>query len=261
MSIYSGSDTDYEEIALRISAWLNKKIHSAGKTGGVFGLSGGIDSAVTAALCKRAFGDNCLAVLMPCHSSPDDLKDARLVAEHLGIETVEVDLSASFDAFYSAVSGDQEEKGGKDPAVFNIKPRLRMTTLYYFAQKKNYLVIGTGNKSEIVMGYFTKYGDGGVDVEPIGDLTKTQVREIAQHLGLPRSIIDRIPTAGLYSGQTDETEMGMTYEALDKIIACLEKGVVPQCDNKLYDKVKSVMRRMEHKTQAPPIYKIEQETW
>lgn len=261
MSKKSGSDTDYEEITHRITSWLYKKVYSAGKTGGVFGLSGGIDSAVTAALCKRAFTDNCLAVLMPCHSNPDDLKDAKLVADHLGIKTVEVDLSASFDAFYSAVAGEEAEKGSQDPAVFNIKPRLRMTTLYYFAQKNNYLVIGTGNKSEILMGYFTKYGDGGVDMEPIGDLTKTAVREIAQHLGLPQSIIDRVPTAGLYSGQTDETEMGMTYEKLDKIIKCLEKGVVPNCDSDLYDRVRAVIRKMEHKTQAPPVYKIEQETW
>ncbi len=261
MSKHTTPDTDYEEITTRITTWLNKKVYSAGKTGGVFGLSGGIDSAVTAALCKRAFGNNCLAVLMPCHSNPDDLNDAKLVAEHLGIKTVEVDLSTSFDAFYSAVAGEDAAKSGQDPAVFNIKPRLRMTTLYYFAQKNNYLVIGTGNKSEIVMGYFTKYGDGGVDVEPIGDLTKTQVKDIAAYLGIPRSIIDRVPTAGLYSGQTDETEMGMTYETLDKIIGCLEKGVIPPCNPDLYNKVKSIMIKMGHKTQAPPIYKIEQETW
>jgi len=261
MNKNSKSETDYNEISLRIISWLKKKIGVAGKTGGVFGLSGGIDSALTAALSKKAFGKNCLGVLMPCHSRPEDLADARLVAKHLGIETVEVDLSDTFDTFLAALNKTGEKEAPGNPAVFNIKPRLRMTTLYYYAQKYNYLVIGTGNKSEILMGYFTKYGDGGVDLEPIGDLTKTEVWEMAEFLEIPRVIIDRVPTAGLYPDQTDEGEMGMTYKDLDKIIKCLHKGVVPGCNNELLDKVKSTIRRMNHKTQAPPVFKIGEESW
>ena len=243
----------YEEIAVKIVEWLKRNVAKAGKTGGVFGLSGGIDSAVTAALCKRAFGDNCLGLLMPCNSNPADLEDAKLVAEALGIKTRQVDLSGTFEAMLKDFSCGESEVDYNDPAVFNIKPRLRMTALYYFAQKHNYLVIGTGNKSEILMGYFTKYGDGGVDLEPIGDLTKTQVWKLAECLGIPKKIIDRVPTAGLFNGQTDEDEMGMKYQLLDKIIECLEKGETPDCKEGHFERVKSVIKKMEHKTKAPPV--------
>jgi len=247
---------DYNKIVKRIVSWLREKVEGASRKGGVIGLSGGIDSSVSAALCKKAFGDKCLGLLLPCRSKPEDLEDAKKVAEHLGIKTIEVNLTPAFEALVYEFENESSAELEKNPAIFNIKPRLRMTALYYFAAKMNYLVIGTGNKSEIYMGYFTKYGDGGVDLEPIGDLTKTEIYKLAEILEIPKEIINRVPTAGLYDGQTDEGEMGITYGDLDYAIECIESGNTGDCDDELLGKVKSQMSKMEHKTKPPPILKL-----
>ena len=138
-------------------------------------------------------------------------------------------------------------------AKANLKPRLRMLVLYYFANKLNYLVCGTGNKSEIMAGYFTKHGDGATDILPIGDLLKKEVRKLAKELGIPEHIITKPPTAGLWPGQTDEGEMGITYPELDDILERLEnkrKQVLPK---KKVDKVKEMIKSSEHKRQGPKI--------
>jgi NAD+ synthase len=138
-----------------------------------------------------------------------------------------------------------------DLPIANLKPRLRMLTLYYFANKLNYLVVGTGNKSELTMGYFTKYGDGGVDILPLGDLLKTEINKLAAELGVPREIIDKPPSAGLWAGQTDEGEMGITYAELDKILSGEPKGILQE----KIDLVKSREALSRHKRALPDIFK------
>jgi len=227
----------------QLVAWIQEKVSAAGADGTVIGISGGIDSAVVAALCQLAFPDNNLGVIMPCQSDPADAGLARELAESLGIKFVETDLSTTYQTLLAALNTDDTTRLAKA----NIKPRLRMTTLYYYAARHNYLVAGTGNRSEIFTGYFTKYGDGGVDMEPIGGLLKSQVRDLAKLLGVPERIITRPPTAGLWEGQTDEDELEISYEQLDKYIISGEGS----------DKVKEVTRRLhqssEHKRHMPPV--------
>ncbi len=238
------------ELANYISEWIKEKVKEAGAEGVVLGLSGGVDSALTAALAKKALGDKVLGLLMPCHSDPTDLEHARLVATKFGIETEYVDLGPVFDRLMASLPR------GSDMAVANLKPRLRMATLYYFANSRNYLVAGAGNKSELTVGYFTKYGDGGADLLPLGDLLKSQVRELARELGVPEEIIAKPPSAGLWAGQTDEGEMGITYDELDRTISAIEKGDTSGCDEAILERVKAMMAASEHKRQPIPICKI-----
>jgi NAD+ synthase len=231
-----------------IAAWLRDYAGRAGARGYVVGLSGGIDSACTAALCRRAVGENVLAVLLPCHSLPEDAHMACLVAETFGLQTVTVDLGPAYDALVAALP-----PGTSDMARANLKPRLRMAACYALAQTRGYLVAGTGNKSEIAVGYYTKYGDGGVDVEPLGDLYKGQVRELARELGVPQAVIDRPPSAGLWAGQTDEGEMGLTYAGLDATLAAIDAGQTAGVDPALLDKVRRMMAASAHKRAMPPV--------
>ncbi len=239
-----------DKIADQITAWMRGKVAELGAKGFVVGLSGGIDSACTAALAQRAAGREVLGVLMPCHSNPVDAEYGRLLAETLEIETTTVDLALAFDALVAMLP-----LAGR-MAVANIKPRLRMTTLYYLAAARNYLVAGTGNKSELMVGYFTKYGDGGVDLEPLGDLYKEQVRELARELGVPQPIIDRPPTAGLWDGQTDEGEMGLTYVALDATLRAIEAGDMAGVEPAVLARVQHMIAISEHKRQVPPLCKL-----
>ena len=213
---------DYNTLANDISAWMRDKLDQAGADGYVIGLSGGIDSATTAALCKRVAGDDVLGVWMPCHSVAEDEQFSRLAAESLGIELITVDLCDVYDTFLAALPE------GSKMARANLKPRLRMSTVYYLAQANNYLVAGTGNKPELLVGYFTKFGDGGVDLEPLGELYKHEVRALASVLGVPQPIIDRAPSPGLWPGQTDEGEMGITYAEIDAILAAWAAGEEPR---------------------------------
>jgi NAD+ synthase len=173
-----------------------------------------------------------------------------LVARKLGIRTELIDLSAMYDRLLKVLPA------AGALALANLKPRLRMLVLYYFANKLNYLVCGTGNKSELMVGYFTKHGDGATDILPIGGLLKKDVRRLAQSLGIPRQIITKPPTAGLWQGQTDEGEMGITYRELDDILGRLEKRkkqIAPR--NKLVQ-VKAMIKKSAHKRQGPKICHI-----
>jgi NAD+ synthase len=212
--------------AHHIVQWLRDRAQDAGAHGFVVGLSGGIDSAVVARLCQMATPNRVLGVMLPCYSNVQDESDARLLAKTFGIPTTTVDLSPVFDALtgelHGALKGLPQSVHVTDikqqmPEA-NIKPRLRMTSLYFIANSLNYLVAGTGNRCELSIGYFTKYGDGGSDVLPIGNLLKSEVREMARQLGVPAPIIDKAPSAGLWIGQTDEAEMGFTYEMLEQYL-------------------------------------------
>jgi len=232
----------------KIIDWIKKQVKQAGAKGIVLGLSGGVDSSVVAALAKEAVGKGrVLAFILPCHSQIQDLRDAGLVANKLGIKIKMIDLSSIYDTLIGILP-----KAGS-LAKANLKPRLRMSVLYYFANKLNYLVCGTGNKSELMVGYFTKHGDDATDILPIGDLLKKQVRALAKELGIPRRIITKPPTAGLWSGQTDEGEMGITYAELDDILERIEqkkKQIAPLSKVK---RVKEMIRGSEHKRQGPKI--------
>jgi len=234
----------------RIGQWIRNQVEAAGAAGILIGLSGGIDSAVVAILGRRAMGDQVFALLMPCHSLIEDERDALLVAQTFGIRSQRVDLSPVYEAFL------QQLPDGGEMCRANLKPRLRMTTLYYFANKLNYLVAGTGNKSERLMGYFTKYGDGGADLFPLGDLTKAQVRELAEELEVPARIINRPPSAGLWDGQTDEEEMNISYEDLDKIIVSLERREVSGLPKARISYVKGMIARSGHKRGMPPVFHL-----
>ncbi len=236
---------DVGKLVDRIVAWIREKIEEAGVKGGVVGISGGVDSAVVVVLLKRAVGDRMLGILMPCHSDPSDTEDALMLVRSFDIPYRLVDLSPVYDAFLQ-VLGERDRK--RDLSLANIKPRLRMITLYHFANKLNYLVVGTSNKSELEVGYFTKYGDGGVDILPIGGLLKTQVWEVARFLGIPDKIINKPPSAGFWEGQTDEEEMGVTYKALD---AYLLEG---KGDPDVIKKIEEMRRRSEHKRRLPQVF-------
>jgi len=235
----------------KIVSWIKQKVKVSGAKGIVLGLSGGIDSAVVAALCKEAVGKNNLLVLfMPCNSHKQDLLDAKLAASWLGLKLKSVDLSSVYNNFLKVLPQ------APNLAKNNLKPRLRMSTLYYFANKLNYLVCGTGNKSELLVGYFTKYGDGGVDILPIADLFKRQVRSLAQELKIPESIITKPPTAGLWQGQTDEGEMGITYNELDDILDRLYNNKKQAAVSNKVNKVKRMFKNSEHKRKGAQICHI-----
>ncbi len=243
--------------AERIAGWLQQQAASAGARGFVFGLSGGVDSAVVARLCHMAAPQHALGALLPCYSHPDDEAHARHVADHFGFPVVRVDLDASFDALTAALADAtrslQPQPGAIDikqqvPEA-NLKPRLRMASLYFIANALNYLVAGTGNRSEIALGYFTKYGDGGVDLLPIGGLLKVEVRALAVELGVPPAIIERPPTAGLWMGQTDEAEMGFTYETLDRFL----KDGPGAVDAATAARIEQLRRVSAHKRTLPPV--------
>ncbi len=242
------------KLTKEIVDWLKAMAREAGARGLVFGISGGLDSSVVAVLCKRAFPDDCLGIIMPCYSSPLDLKDAEMVAKKFQIETKFIDLSDYLSALYLKLENKPYSDKEVNVPAANLKPRLRMVTLYYLANKLNYLVVGTGNRSEIMMGYFTKYGDGGVDILPLGGLTKSEVKELADFLGIPAEIINKPPSAGLWEGQTDEDEMGITYNELDQIIMSIDKGDTPEMPSAKINKVKEAIGASDHKRSIPKIF-------
>ncbi len=229
--------------------WLRERAGEAGALGAVVGISGGVDSATVAALCLRAFPETTLGVLMPLHSDPRDHDDAVAACEALKLPHTTVVLDGVHDAMLAALraSGHYADH---HLALANLRPRLRMATLYYFANRLNRLVAGTGNRSEAYIGYFTKYGDGGVDVLPLGGLVKSEVRELAAVLGVPSAIVERTPSAGLWPGQTDEGEMGLTYAVLD---AYLLAGQAPPDARARIERLHATS---EHKRRLPPIAEI-----
>ena len=208
-----------QALAEHLSAWIKTEVTESGGIGAVFGLSGGVDSAVVAALAKMAFPHHTLGVVMPCHSALQDADDGILVAHHFQCALATVDLGPVFDLLVETITASCSDVPESPLALANIKPRLRMTTLYAFANQLNYRVLGTGNRSELAVGYFTKYGDGGADLLPLGELTKTEVFALARSLDVPERIVARPPSAGLWTDQTDEGEMGLTYAELDGYLA------------------------------------------
>ncbi len=237
---------DTAEQARKLVNWIKEQVQGAGCLGVVLGMSGGLDSSVLAVLCNQAFPQNVIGVIMPCHSIDRDKQHAEAVADKFSIPTRIVKLDGVYDTLLSTVSDDTKEPALNRLTQANLKARLRMVTLYYIANQQKYLVAGSSNRSEITAGYFTKYGDGGVDIMPLGNLVKNEVKALARHLKIPQEIIDKPPSAGLWEGQTDEADMGFTYESIDDYILT---GNAPEELKKRIDAMKSATG---HKRTMPP---------
>jgi NAD+ synthase len=229
----------------------------------VIGLSGGIDSALSTYLAVRALGkEHVHCVMMPYKtSSPDSLGDARAVVDNLGISSEVVDITPMADVFFAS-NGEMDnlQKG-------NILARLRMIVLYDRSYSKKALVIGTSNKTEWLLGYTTLFGDSASAINPIGDLYKTQVRQLSEELRVPKSILEKAPSADLWSGQTDEKEMGLTYEEADRLLYYLvdcreseEELIARGFAKELITKVKGMIRRSQFKRMPPLVAKISPRT-
>jgi NAD+ synthase len=240
-------ESSIHSLAQKLTLWIKETILAAGGEGVVLGMSGGIDSAVAAVLSKRAFPETTLGVIMPCHSCNADREHAELVAARFHIPTKIVVLDEVFNTLIKALPDNGYDVTTRKLAENNIKPRLRMVTLYYLANRLNYLVAGSGNRSELSVGYFTKHGDGGSDLMPLGNLVKSQVRDLAEYLDIPREIIDKPPSAGLWKGQTDEAELGLTYNELDRYL------ITGEAEKRIKEKIDFMMNKSAHKRCLPPV--------
>ncbi|MDD8025583.1 MAG: NAD+ synthase [Acidobacteriota bacterium] len=246
-----------------LTAFIREELTKAGFQKGVLGLSGGLDSSVCAALAALALGpENILGVMMPCGASfTGERDDAGLVAKHLGIRTETIDIRPMVEAYFEKRPTDDRIRRGNKMA------RERMSILYDISARDRALILGTSNKTELLIGYGTIHGDTACAVNPMGDLYKTQVRQIAAHLGLPERIRTKAPTAGLWAGQTDEAELGMAYEEIDLILFKLvderesRKDVVAAgFEAAKVDRILGLIRGSEFKRQMPPIAKISTRT-
>jgi NAD+ synthase len=234
-------------LAQTLADWIKTRVLEAGCKGAVVGMSGGLDSSVVAALCIKVFPKNTLGLIMPCHSNPRDKEHAESVAQKFSIPTKTVVLDDIYDEYLKVLPDFKPDKSLTQLAQANLKARLRMITLYYTANQLKYMVVGSGNRSELTVGYFTKHGDSGVDILPLGNLVKKEVRELARFLKIPPEIIAKTPSAGLWAGQTDEGEMGFSYEALDNYILT---GKAPE---ELKKRIEQMRAAGAHKCATPPI--------
>ena len=249
-------DLDYKQIISKIQNWIKEYVSSAKINGVVVGISGGIDSAVTTTLCVNALGkEKVIGLGLPCSSIPQDLNDAKELADTLGIRFIKIELTNVYDEFIKVTTPLFESS---QMAMANLKSRLRMMAIYFAGQSfGKLLVAGTSNRTELAIGYFTKYGDGGVDFEPLGALYKGEVRKIAQILSIPEKIIEKPPSAGLWQGQTDEGEIGMTYDLLDEILYRFDHYLdLNDLNAEDIEKVLKMMKSAEHKNKMPPFFEI-----
>ncbi len=254
------SELDLSSVKRRIVSFIKRKVEDSQAEGAVIGLSGGIDSAVTAYLSVEALGSRrVVGLIMPdLRATPEaDVKDAKLVASELCIETKDIDIAPIHKAYLKALEPNRLAEG-------NLRARIRMSMLYYHANVMNRLVVGTGDRSELLLGYFTKYGDGGVDILPIADLYKTEVRSLGEALGINRRIIAKQSSPRLWPGHIAEAEIGMSYETIDRLFKLrFEEGLeVPAIAAKLklsqakLDAILAKYEASEHKRKMPEICKL-----
>jgi NAD+ synthase len=260
-------DLDWSEVEKKIKRFIKDYMEKSGAKGLVLGLSGGIDSCTAAALSALAIGgDNILGLLLPEQETYNakDVEHAKFVAEKFGFKTEMIDVTSTLEAFYTSIPifqpTDKICKG-------NIKARVRMIYVYYYANRLSMLVCGSSDKSETMMGYFTKWGDVAADISPIMDLYKIQVRKLAQHIGVPKEIVAKPASPALWPGQLAEEELGIKYEILDLILYGLEhfmktEEIAQQLSVKqeLVNKIKLRWLYMEHKRRMPLIPKIQYRT-
>lgn len=254
-----------EKTKEKIIKFIQETVSKANADGIVIGISGGIDSAVSAYLASEAIGsEKVFGVLMPSETTPtEDKIHANELVKILNINYKEIAIDNLLNEFVKITN---TEHLNDDVSLGNLKARIRMSILYYYANLKNYIVIGTGNKSEMLIGYFTKFGDGACDMEPIGNLYKCQVKELSQYLKIPNEIINKPPRGGLWNKQTDEEEIGMSYEVLDRLLYMLidEKKDPEEIVNILKIPISEIKRiemkvlNNRHKNKVPESSKIEE---
>ncbi len=248
-----------DHVAL-IESFIAHQVEASGRKGVVLGMSGGVDSALVAKLCADALGPkHVLALSLPEGDGGKDQADARAYAKELGTSFRVIDIAPFVAGFESGLKPSRSDRVARG----NLRARTRMIVGYFVANSEDRLVVGTGNKSEILTGYFTKFGDGGADFLPIGDLYKTQVRAMARHLGIPKRILDKVPTAGLWPGQTDEGELGISYDELDRILLGVELQMEPEAIAEkarvsldLVEHVEALVAASVHKRKMPLIPKV-----
>ncbi len=238
--------------------WLRDKVEEANCKGLVVGVSGGIDSAVVCNLIKRAYPSNSIGVIMSINSNPKDREDALKVIKGCEIDYIDLDLTEPQLEIKDMALNALKEKNlfnenGERAADSNLRARIRMSTLYTVANNLGYLVVGTDNAAEVHTGYFTKYGDGGVDLIPLANLTKYEVYEWAKELGVHEDVINKAPSAGLWEGQTDENEMGTTYDMIDKVVQG-KRDEVPQKDLDIIDRLHRISEHKRNMPPKPPIF-------
>ncbi len=251
---------DWGRVTESITGFIKGMVAGSGTKGVVLGLSGGIDSTVTAYLAVRALGrEKVYGLIMPdSRVTPrEDVEDARMVASNLGITFWERDIADIVDSFARSEFYDPDDR----VAVGNLRARIRMSLLYYVANHRNLLVAGTGDRSEILIGYFTKYGDGGVDFLPIGDLYKTQVRWLGEWLGVPERIVRKPSSPQLWRGHRAEDEIGIPYERLDLILHAIFDLRMGREEAKAMfgddvDRVLEMHARTAHKRTVPPVARV-----
>ncbi|MEM0007210.1 MAG: NAD+ synthase [Candidatus Bathyarchaeia archaeon] len=260
-------ELDWTEVEEKITRFIKDYVEKAKANGIVLGLSGGIDSSTVAALSSKAVGGNkVLGLMLPEKETynPKDMEHARLVAEKFGLKTEAIDITPALEALQKTLPiFDAEDKLSKG----NLKARMRMLYIYYYANKLNLIVCGSSDKSETMMGYFTKWGDVAADISPIMDLYKTQVKKLARHLGIPKEIVEKPPSPTLWPGQTAEEELGIKYETLDLILYGLEhfmkiEDIAEQLglQKDLVERVKERWLKMEHKRRMPLTTKLQYRT-
>ena len=263
----SALELDLPEVEKRIRRFIKEYVENAGANGIVLGLSGGIDSATTAAISSLSIGGpKVMGLMLPEKETYNnrDIDDAKLVAEKFGLKSQVCDVTPALEGFYKTIPiFDQADKLCKG----NIKARTRMIYLYYYANKLNKIVCGSSDKSETMMGYFTKWGDVAADISPLMDLYKTQVRKLAEHMGIPPELATKPATPGLWPNQLAETELGIKYETLDLILYGLERFMTTEeiaqqlsVKKPLIEKVKSRWLAVEHKRRLPLTPKLEYRT-
>ncbi|MEM3773892.1 MAG: NAD+ synthase [Candidatus Bathyarchaeia archaeon] len=260
-------ELDWTEVEEKITRFIKDYVEKAKANGIVLGLSGGIDSSTVAALSSKAVGgNNVLGLMLPEKETynPKDMEHARLVAEKFDLKTEAIDITPALEALQKTLPiFDAEDKLSKG----NLKARMRMLYIYYYANKLNLIVCGSSDKSETMMGYFTKWGDVAADISPIMDLYKTQVKKLARHLGIPKEIVEKPPSPTLWPGQTAEEELGIKYETLDLILYGLEhfmkiEDIAEQLglQKDLVERVKERWLKMEHKRRMPLTTKLQYRT-
>ena len=260
-------ELDWNDIAERIKRFIRDYVEKTNAEGIVLGISGGVDSSTAAALSALAIGgEKVLGLIMPEDETynPKDIEDAKRVAEKFGIKTEIIDISNILKAFYTVIPDfNEQDKVSKG----NIKARTRMICIYYYANSQNRIVVGSSDKSETMMGYFTKWGDVAADISPLMDLYKTQVRKLALHIGVPKEIALKPSTPALWPNQTAEQELGIKYEVLDLILYGLERFMKPQeiasqlnLPVETVEKVKARWIANEHKRRMPLTVKIQYRT-
>jgi len=260
---------DAAAVESTVRAFLRERVDAAGADGVVVAMSGGLDSTVTATLAVQALGpDRVLGLGLPCHKTDASATmEANVVADHLGIEFQRVHLQPLLQGFEQQLAPDLagEDPRGPTPtpdrARHNTIARLRMCCAYYAANRRNRLVVGTANRSELLLGYVTKYGDGAADLFPLGELYKTEVRALAERMGLPDPIVEKIPTTGRYPGQTDADDLGATYDVIDSLLyRVIEEGDPVDVAAKAVDVDESTAQRLvsmcaetAHKRRLAPV--------